>query len=75
MMAIYRWKEDEKVTAEFDIEKENRYLLNCSWDVSKPSVTFLLINPSNGTEECADCTLRRCVNFSKKMELWLNDHS
>ncbi|MBT2729507.1 DUF1643 domain-containing protein [Bacillus sp. ISL-75] len=63
-MTLYRWKKNEIVNVIMDSEKKNRYLLNCSWDPLKPCVTFIMINPSEGNEEIADRTLRRCVNFS-----------
>jgi hypothetical protein len=66
LLAIYKWNKDEKVTAVFDSERKNRFLLNCTWDPNKPSVAFILINPSKGDELVADPTLRRCVNFSKE---------
>ncbi|MEC5425891.1 DUF1643 domain-containing protein [Virgibacillus sp. C22-A2] len=64
-MTVYKWKENELVDAVFDEEKNNRYLLTCTWDSSKPSVTFIMINPSVGRVEVADATLRKCADFSK----------
>ncbi|MGO4889569.1 DUF1643 domain-containing protein [Anaerobacillus sp. MEB173] len=65
-MTIYFWNDDEKVTCILDSERKNRYLLNCSWDAGKPSVTYIMFNPSEGNELVADATLRRSANFAKR---------
>ena len=60
------WKQNEIVTSVFD-DKENptyRYLLECTWDDSLESVTFIMLNPSVANDEICDPTLNRCVNFS-----------
>lgn len=37
-----------------------RYFLRRDWDVSKPSITYLMLNPSTATEIDNDPTIERC---------------
>ncbi|MFZ3580389.1 DUF1643 domain-containing protein [Virgibacillus sp. DJP39] len=64
-MTVIKWKDNENVDAKLDESGENRYLLTCTWERNKPSVTFIMLNPSVRLVEAADRTLRRCINFSK----------
>lgn len=64
-MGMYAWKDDEKVTVEMDEKRQNRFVLNCTWDEGRGKVTFILCNPSIGDEGQADLTLRRCVNYAR----------
>lgn len=47
-----------------DCEKY-RYVLWRHWDLSKPHVLWILLNPSTADESVLDPTLTRCMNFSK----------
>lgn len=42
-----------------------RYQLHRSWDDSKPTVMFIMLNPSTADAEQDDPTIRRCINFAK----------
>ena len=43
-----------------------RYRLDRTWDRAKPSVLFVLFNPSTADESLDDPTLRRCIGFAQK---------
>lgn len=57
--------EDDRRLATFDEDREYRYRLRRTWDAAKPTVVFLMLNPSTADEEADDPTIRRCVNFAK----------
>lgn len=42
-----------------------RYSLSRVWDNSKPSVMFIMLNPSTADSENDDPTIRRCIGFAK----------
>lgn len=42
-----------------------RYLLLRMWDIRKPTVLFVCLNPSTADAENDDPTLRRCVGFAR----------
>ncbi len=42
-----------------------RYKLWRIWDSQKPSVMFLMLNPSTADSNEDDPTIRRCINFAK----------
>ena len=41
-----------------------RYELNRIWDISKPKVLFIGLNPSKAKETDDDPTIRRCIKFA-----------
>lgn len=43
-----------------------RYRLERSWDASKKSVLFILLNPSTADHRQDDPTVRRCLGFARK---------
>lgn len=45
--------------------KKYRYALWRRWDVDKPIVMFVMLNPSTADAETDDPTLRRCIGFAK----------
>ena len=45
-----------------------RYLLRRKWDVNKPQVTFVMLNPSTADAYQDDPTLRKCINFAKSWD-------
>lgn len=53
-------------TAEFSSCKKYRYQLKRIWDKSKPTVTFIGLNPSTADETKDDPTIRRCIGYAKK---------
>ena len=42
-----------------------RYLLTRSWDAARPSVGFVMLNPSTADHRSDDPTVRRCVGFAR----------
>ena len=54
-----------KKTAILSEDRKYRYILQRTWDASKPAVMFIGLNPSTADETEDDPTIRRCVNFSK----------
>ncbi|QLB13932.1 hypothetical protein A6A11_07615 [Bisgaardia hudsonensis] len=43
-----------------------RYLLWRIWDIDKPNVMFIGLNPSTADETIDDNTITRCINFAKQ---------
>lgn len=43
-----------------------RYNLTRSWDEMRPSVTWIMLNPSTADHEIDDPTIRKCIGFSKQ---------
>lgn len=42
-----------------------RYLLGREWNVNKPQITFVMLNPSTADAYQDDSTLRKCINFAQ----------
>jgi hypothetical protein len=47
--------------------REYRYVLWRQWDPAKPTVLFVMLNPSTADEQYDDATIRRCMSYAK---LW-----
>lgn len=63
-----------KMTAEFSENKVYRYFLSREWDSRGKKVAFVGLNPSTADEFKDDPTIRRCIDFSKKLgggSLWM----
>lgn len=43
-----------------------RYLLWRSWDMTLPTMTFVMLNPSTADADMDDPTIRRCIGFAKR---------
>jgi hypothetical protein len=56
---------DDRRGAKFDYNRDYRYRLWREWDINKPTVAFVMLNPSTADESEDDPTLRRCINFAK----------
>ena len=56
----------EFVVATADIRGDYRYTLTRVWDLSLPTITFVLLNPSTADETQLDPTLKKCVKFAKR---------
>lgn len=52
-------------TAKFSPCQLFRYELVRVWDNQKPTVNWLMLNPSTATEKILDPTLRRCLGYAK----------
>jgi hypothetical protein len=44
-----------------------RYLLRRSWDISRPAVTFVMLNPSTADADQDDPTIRKCRGFADRL--------
>lgn len=42
-----------------------RYLLWRTWDMTRPRLLWVLLNPSTADDQTDDPTLRRCIRFSR----------
>lgn len=42
-----------------------RYRLLRRWDTSRPTVCFVMLNPSTADSSQDDATIRRCINFAR----------
>lgn len=52
-------------TAVFAPGREHRYLLTRIWDPTRPTVIFVMLNPSTADAFDLDPTVRRCAGFSQ----------
>ena len=62
--------------AEFSDDRRFRYKLWRAWDLGKPIIMFLMLNPSTADETEDDPTIRRCINFAKRWgygALWIGN--
>lgn len=57
---------DNHQGALFSNDREYRYKLWREWDVSKPTVAFIMLNPSTADETTLDPTCRRCKGFAQE---------
>jgi hypothetical protein len=46
-------------------DRKYRYVLRRRWDLAKPNVMFIGLNPSTADENEDDPTIRRCIAFAK----------
>lgn len=44
-----------------------RYTLERQWDSKKPTLGFMMLNPSTADAEKDDPTIRRCIGFGKEL--------
>jgi len=57
---------DSRAGAVFSPDRKYRYLLWRQWDLTKPSIAFVMLNPSTADERILDNTVRRCIQYAKK---------
>lgn len=57
--------QDNRQGAEFSDDGEYRYRLWRTWDVERPTLAFLMLNPSTADETTDDPTVRRCIGYAK----------
>ena len=60
MITRQHQKGDAASTAEYSACEGYRYLLTRTWDLSRPKVLFVMLNPSTATELQNDPTVERC---------------
>lgn len=63
--SLFELKNDIHSGAVFSKCKLYRYKLWRIWDVNKPLVLFVMLNPSTADEMVNDPTITRCISFSK----------
>lgn len=56
---------DTRKGALFSEDREFRYRLWREWDADKPTLAFIMLNPSTADETELDPTCRRCVGYAK----------
>lgn len=49
----------------FDSSHRYRYWLRRTWDSQRPTVNFIMLNPSTADDEVDDPTTRRCLGFAE----------
>ena len=54
--------------AKSSIDKKHRYELSRHWDLSKSDILFIMLNPSIANENIDDPTIKRLINFTKKIK-------
>ena len=54
--------------ARFRNDKKHRYKLSRHWDLNKPQILYIMLNPSIGNESIDDPTIRRLLSFTKKFD-------
>lgn len=57
---------DGSAGALFSDCEDYRYALWRTWDSRKPSLAFIMLNPSTATETALDPTVRRCIDYAKR---------
>jgi len=55
---------DDRHAAAFDGHRNYRWSLTRTWDKSKPTLGWIMLNPSTADEAEDDPTIRRCINFA-----------
>jgi len=56
---------DDRAGAAFNVTRTHRYHLWRRWDAAKPSVLFVMLNPSTADEATLDPTIRRCLAYAE----------
>ena len=54
--------------AKFSNDRKHRYKLSRHWDLNKPQVLYVMLNPSIGNEIIDDPTIRRLLSFTRKFD-------
>tara|TARA_S200000501_G_scaffold145332_1_gene137228 strand:+ start:555 stop:1022 length:468 start_codon:yes stop_codon:yes gene_type:complete len=52
--------------ARFSNDKKHRYKLSRHWDLNKPQLLYIMLNPSIGNESIDDPTIKRLLSFTRK---------
>lgn len=54
--------------ARFSNDKKHRYRLSRHWDLNKPQLLYIMLNPSIGNESIDDPTIKRLLSFTRKFD-------
>ena len=54
--------------ARFSNDKKHRYKLSRHWDLNKPQILYIMLNPSIGNESIDDPTIKRLISFTRKFD-------
>ena len=54
--------------ARFSNDKKHRYKLSRHWDLNKPQILYIMLNPSIGNESIDDPTIKRLLSFTGKFD-------
>lgn len=54
--------------ARFSNDKKHRYKLSRHWDLNKPEILYIMLNPSIGNESIDDPTIKRLLSFTRKFD-------
>ena len=54
--------------ARFSNDKKHRYKLSRHWDLNKPQILYIMLNPSIGNESIDDPTIKRLLSFTRKFD-------
>lgn len=54
--------------ARFSNDKKHRYRLSRHWDLNKPEILYIMLNPSIGNESIDDPTIKRLLSFTRKFD-------
>ncbi|ELZ96619.1 DUF1643 domain-containing protein [Haloferax sulfurifontis] len=57
---------DDRSDAVLSDDGTYRYRLSRTWDADKPTVAFVMLNPSTADATDDDPTIRRCLGFAKE---------
>lgn len=57
---------DNRKGAVISDDEQYRYRLWRLWDIDKPALAFIMLNPSEADETENDPTLRRCIGYAKQ---------
>ncbi len=52
--------------AKFSKDKKHRYKLSRHWDLNKPQILYIMLNPSIADENIDDPTIRRLLSFTRE---------
>ena len=55
-------------SAKISNDRQERFSLSRIWDLNKPKILYIMLNPSYADDEFDDPTIRRLIFFSKKFK-------
>ena len=66
-MSNATWQ-DNRSNAIFSSDGTYRYRLRRTWNAEKPTLAFLMLNPSTADESKDDPTIRRCLGYANEWD-------